>query len=210
MRALILFAAWLAAAIAAGQEIRLVGPTEPLQPREFCQILVIGLTDADLPGATVEWSPREGTTLLPARLWGGQPFLLFSGKTPGKVTITVSINAWRGNLDAAVNAARRAATLDADTLTRLVTLQREIAARYPLRSGTCVVEVAGVPPPLPPGPDPEPGPTTGTAYLLIFRHADQVSAGPGGCARQAPHVERQPGGQRVSPGVQPRRRLRGR
>lgn len=162
--------------LAAGQEIRLDGPTEPLQPREYCQILVHGLSDAELPTAEISWSPREGTTLLPARLWGGQPFLLFSGKTPGRVTITVTTHAWRGNLDAAVDAVRRAGTIDADLWTRLVTLQQELAGRYPLRSGTCDVEVAGVPPPPPPGPDPGPAETTGTAYLLIFRHADQVSA----------------------------------
>jgi hypothetical protein len=161
-------------AIAAGQEIRLDGPGEPIQPREYCQVLVSGLSDADLPGATVDWSPREGTTCMPARLWGGQPFLLFSGKQPGLYRISVTTNAWRGNLDASVDAARRAGTIDPETLARLVTVQSDLAARYPLRTGTCDVEVAGVPPPpTPPDPGPDPPPATKVTAVTYVHEKDQ-------------------------------------
>jgi len=139
----------LLAAIAAGQEIRLDAPTEPIQPREYCQILVSGLADAELAGATIDWSPREGTTLMPARMWGGQPFLLFSARQPGKYSITVSVHAWRTNLDAAIDAARRAA-IDTESLQLLTDVQRQLAGRYPPKSGSCVLEVAGGPPPPPP------------------------------------------------------------
>jgi hypothetical protein len=159
----ILLVAW--SATAAAQNIQLDGPTSPVQPREYCQILVGGLSDADLPTASIDWSPRDGTTLMPARLWGGQPFLFFSGKTPGRYTITVSVNAWRGNLDAAVDAARRAGTIDAESLTRLVTLQSDLSSRYPLRSGSCDVEIAGVPPTPPPDPPP---PVTQIQRALIL------------------------------------------
>ena len=156
---------WLAAAIAAGQEIGLDGPAEPIQPREYCQILVRGLADSDLAAASIDWTPRDGTQLMPARLWGGQPFLLFSGKQPGRYRITVALNAWRGNIDAAVDAARRAGTIDGESIARMLALQRDLAARYPLRTGSCDVEVAGVPPPPPPPPPP---PVTQIQRALIL------------------------------------------
>jgi hypothetical protein len=151
----LLLLAWLVPAIAGGQEVVLSGPSSPLQPREYAQILVYGLADSDLPTASIEWSPRDGTTLMPARLWGGQPFLLFAARTPGTYTITVTQNGWRANLDAAVDAMRRAATVDADLFSRLANVHTELRNRYPVRTGSCLVTVAGdVPTPPTPPPDP--------------------------------------------------------
>lgn len=143
MRTIALWLVLSAAAIASGQDIVLDGPDAPVQPREYCQIMVGGLSDADLPAASIEWTPRDGTTLMPARLWGGQPFLLFAARTPGKYTIVVTQNAWRANLDAAVDAARRAPVLDAELFRQLQSLQTELRNRYPVRTGTCDVTVAG-------------------------------------------------------------------
>lgn len=165
----ILLAAWTAIA-AAQQDIRLDGPTSPLQPREYSQILVTGLSDTDLTSAAIDWTPREGTTLIPARLWGGQPFLLFTARQPGRYTISVSTNAWRANLDAAVDAARRAGTIDAESLNKLVALQTDLARRFQLRSGTCDVEVAGDPPTPPPPPPP---PVTAIQRALILTDSDK-------------------------------------
>jgi len=145
---------WLIGAAGAAQEIVLSGPGEPVQPREYCQILVGGLADADLPGASIEWTPREGTTLLPARLWGGQPFLLFSARTPGKYSIEVRTNQWRRSLDDAVQGAKAAGTVDPAVLDQLAAVAKTLAASHPLRSGSRVVEVAGAPPTPPPPPPP--------------------------------------------------------
>lgn len=162
------------AAIAGGQEIVLDGPALPVQPREYCQIMVGGLSDADLPAASIEWTPRDGTTLMPARLWGGQPFLLFAARTPGRYTIVVTQNAWRANLDAAVDAARRAPVLDAELFRQLQSLQTELRNRYPVRSSSCTVTVAGDVP-TPPPPD---IPVTGKAdqVTIVTESQDTLSA----------------------------------
>lgn len=169
MRAFVLSLLLWLPSLAAGQEIVLDGPDTPLQPREYSQILVTGLADADLTSAVIDWTPREGTTLIPARLWGGQPFLLFSGKHAGRYTITVSTHAWRANLDAAVDAARRAGQIDADSLAKLVALQTDLGKRYPHRSATCEVEVAGENPTPPPPPPP---PVTAIQRALILLDSD--------------------------------------
>jgi hypothetical protein len=162
-------------AIAGGQDIVLDGPDSPVQPREYAQILVSGLSDAELPSATIAWAPRDNTTLLPARLWGGQPFLLFSGKTPGRYTITVTTHAWRANYDAVVDAARRSGAVDQDTFQRLASLQTDLRFRYPLRTASCDVEVAGVPPidpPDPPKPPDPPPPAIAVQAALILWDSD--------------------------------------
>jgi hypothetical protein len=170
MRALLLLV--LSALPAFAQDIVLDGPDSPVQPREYAQILVSGLSDAELPSATIAWAPRDNTTLLPARLWGGQPFLLFSGKTPGRYTITVTTHAWRANFDAVVDAARRSGAVDQDTFQRLASLQTDLRFRYPLRTASCDVEVAGVPPIDPPDPPDPPPPVTAVQAALILWDSD--------------------------------------
>lgn len=161
MRALLVLLCVLTAAITAGQDIQLHGPAVPVEPREYVQIMVQDLTDADITAASIDWTPRAETTLIPARLWGGQPFLLFSARRPGRYEIVVTVHAWRNDLDAAVDATRRAAVIDQALFQRLESLAADLRTRYPVRTGRCTVEVAGVvptppDPPAPPGPDPPP------------------------------------------------------
>jgi hypothetical protein len=176
MRAIILWC--LLAATAAGQEIRLDGPTSPLAPREYAQILVHDLSESDLVAASIEWTPRDETTLIPARLWGGQPFLLFSARKPGEYTIVVTINAWRNNLDAAVDATRRAAIIDPALYQRLESVAADLRQRYPVRTGTCTVEIAGtIPePPAPPIPPPDPPPKVADQVTIVVESQDTLDA----------------------------------
>ncbi len=150
------------------QGITLTGPSGSVEPREYAQILVSGLSDQDLPAARVEWTPTAGTTLIPARTWGGQPFLWFSARNPGRYTITVTANGWRRSLDAATREATTA-KLDEALLARLAALSEEITLRYPVTSGQCAVEVAGdpIPPPIPPPP------VTGMRRILLIRETSQ-------------------------------------
>lgn len=159
-------------ATAAAQGITLTGPSAPVDPKEYVQILVSGLSDQDLPAARVEWSPTAGTTLIPARSWGGQPFLWFAARSPGKYTVTVTCNGWRKSLDAAIRDAT-AAQLDAGLLTRLTSANEEIVLRYPVTSGSCVVEVAGADP-NPPVPPP---PISGQRRILLIRETSQSTPG---------------------------------
>jgi len=125
------------------------------------------------PTAGIEWTPREDTTLIPARLWGGQPFLLFAARQPGTYTIHVTLHAWRNNLDAAVDAVRRAALIDQDLFQRLESLASDLRSRYPVRSGSITVTVAGQLPPDPPQP---PGPvTTADQVTIVTESTDTLS-----------------------------------
>ena len=170
MRAGVLVLWCLLAGFAGGQEIRLEGPESAIQPREYCQILVHGLADTDLAAAGIEWTPRAETTLIPARLWGGQPFLLFAARQPGTYTIHVTMHAWRNNLDAAVDAVRRAALIDQDLFQRLESLAADLRSRYPVRSGQVTVLVAGE---LPPEPQP-PGPVTAADQVTIVTESTET------------------------------------
>lgn len=172
MRLCSLILLWASAAIAAGEEIRLDAPASPVQPREYVQILVQGLPDAEMPAASIEWTPRDDTTLIPARLWGGQPFLLFAGRRPGTYTIVVTTHGWRTNLDAAVDAARRAALIDQDLFQRLESLAADMRSRYPVRTGTCTVIVAGAPEP----PEPRPPPVTAADQVTIITESQEPAS----------------------------------
>ena len=78
--------------------ITITGPTEPVQVTEQVQLSVKGLTDADLPKARVIVWPRERTTMVPARTWGGDPFIWFSARLPGTYLIAMAVPLKDGTL----------------------------------------------------------------------------------------------------------------
>jgi hypothetical protein len=169
MRRITIFAlALLVTAVAWGQGVVLVGPTAPIDPKDFAQIMVSGLTDQDLPAARVEWAPAAGVTLIPAKTWGGQPFLWFSSRVPGKFTVTVTVNGWRKSFDSALVDAK-AARIDPDLLAKFTTLSEEVVRQYPVSSGSCVVEVSGTQP----DPIPPPVPTPGVRRLLLIHESGE-------------------------------------
>jgi len=163
----------LAAASAWAQGITLIGPDGPIDPKDYAQVQVQGLSDDALPAARVEWTPTAGVTLIPAKTWGGQPFLWFSARNPGKYTITVTCNGWRTSLDRALSEAK-SARIDPDLLARLSTLSEEVILRYPVTSGSCVVEVSGTQPD--PTPPPVPPPTPGVRrIIMLYETGDQTA-----------------------------------
>jgi len=151
MRGLILLLA-LAAAPAAAGEIVLAGPEGPIEAREYTQILVTGLAVSDLPAAVVTATPAEGVTLLPARMWGGAPFILFSARRPGRYTVQVKLHAWRRHLEQALTEAATAQVAGSD-LAPLRAAAEDLAGRYPFGSGSVTLEVGGEPVPPPPPVD---------------------------------------------------------
>jgi len=88
-----LFAALaLAALMAAGAtaEITIEAPDDPVAVGDPVQLYVDGLTDADLPKAVVDHHPQEKTIVIPAKTWGGRPFLWFQAKEPGVYALWVA------------------------------------------------------------------------------------------------------------------------
>ena len=208
-RVSLLLAATVLTAAALGQEIQLAGPSSPIARGGSAVVLVTGLADAELPAAVVEIEPAAGITLLPGKLWGGgQNFvwvLVAPDAPPGPRTLTVGLGrqylplhrALTVQVEAATEVVRQArqAAIAAELLGPLEAMARDTAAaaaslrqKYPGRSGSCPLEVAGPrPPPVPP-PPPEPPPIvtgkriavvlyeTGTsnerfnAFLLSLRH----------------------------------------
>jgi hypothetical protein len=156
--------------------VELKPPDSPVEAREFVQIPVLGLSDADLPAARVEWSPTAGVSVIPAKMWGGTPFLWFQAKQPGKYTITVTVNGFRKSLDTALSECKTA-NIDAALLKQLSAVSVSLEGKYPLSTASCAVEVGSVNPPVPPPPPTPPTPTTGKRVVILLREtADQSPA----------------------------------
>jgi len=68
--------------------IKIEGP-ETIEAGEYAQLFVRGVPASSLPTARVIHFPRERTVLMPAQTWGGDPFVLFKAKTPGKYLVAV-------------------------------------------------------------------------------------------------------------------------
>lgn len=159
-----------------GQEIKIIGPSTPVAPNDTAVLTVIGLTDEEIPRAKPTSTPSKDVQLLTNRPWSGYPYLTFRSKVPGKYVVEVTLNAWRSNLDLVLQDAK-AANIQTPLLAELEALAGKFSASYPIRLGTCVVEVAGVPPfvpPDPPGPDP-PTPVAGRKRVLILLERGQTT-----------------------------------
>lgn len=123
-----------------GQDIAISVPADPIPPGEYAQLNVSGLSDAELPATVVTWEPRAGVILIPARTWGGAPFLLFAAKQAGEYTVSITVNSWVSDLSAAVTAAK-AAKIDNEVLAQLESVREKCGGLYPYRSGKAVVKV---------------------------------------------------------------------
>jgi hypothetical protein len=155
-------------------DIVISGPTRPVEVREPVDLPVTGLSDAELPKVRISVTP-DGARVTGQRDWQGRASLQFWARSPGKYTITLGLNEWRRQLDESLFAAKQAG-VSPELLTKHEALLKEYSNLYPFKSGSCVVEVAGVPfpPPIPPGPgphpqpDPEPIPTGQRDVALIY------------------------------------------
>lgn len=165
----------LIASTAYGQEIKLIGPATQVDPRQYHVVTVVGLSDDDLRKVSVTATPSAGTDILTNRPWSGHPYLQFRATAGGKYTIDVVLNGWRRAVDDAVSQAK-AAGIDDESVAAIESLAKKLADAYPLRYGSCVVEVAGAPfpPPDPPGPAP-PLPTPGRKRIVILLERGQMT-----------------------------------
>ena len=77
-------------ALAARAEITISQPDGPVETGDQVQLFVSGLPESALPKAKVTHWPREKTVLVPARTWGGDPFIWFSAKQPASYLISVA------------------------------------------------------------------------------------------------------------------------
>lgn len=155
-------------------EITIKAPGEPLEVKEHAILPVSGIPESALASASVDLSPSEGVTLIAAKSWTGEPFLLFQARKPGKYTITISLNGWIDGLEAST--AQAEAALGSDILAvQLRTLVNRLILTYPLSKGSCLVEVAGEDdsPPIPP---PVPVPVPGEKWMIIFRESSDQTA----------------------------------
>jgi len=152
-------------------EIAIKAPGEPLEVKEHVILPVSGIPEEALSSASVDITPSTGVTLIAAKSWTGEPFLLFQARKPGTYTITISLNGWIAGLDAST--AKAEAALGGDILaTQLRALVNRLILTYPLSKGSCLVEVAGEddsPTPPPPVPVPEPG----EKWVVLFRESSQ-------------------------------------
>lgn len=66
-------------------------PAEPVAVGQNVQVYIEGIAP-DLLGKaiTMHW-PREGTTFVPARTWGGNPFIWFEATRPGRYLVSVTV-----------------------------------------------------------------------------------------------------------------------
>ena len=91
MRPLTTLAVWLILATSGLAQITIEAPPGPIAAVENVQVFVHGIDADDLPTAIAKHYPRTGTTFVPAKTWGNDPFIYFSAP-PGKYLIWVACN----------------------------------------------------------------------------------------------------------------------
>jgi hypothetical protein len=191
---ILIIAGLVASALHAG-DITLVGPSTPVKAGSFSMITVGGLAPSELAQATSDVQPATGITLIPATLWGGSPVLFVvvaPDAKPGKYTISTSVNSHYVAMQQAVLAGLDRSRLGlvevrkAGVSSELVASYERILAEqgslvvqisnaYPAKSGSCVLEVAGIPIP-PPKPDPPPVTVGKRRVILIKESSEETSA----------------------------------
>lgn len=169
----LLFAAFVSSAM--GADIRVVGPTQPIKPNKQVKIIVQGLELSELRSASVTISPTDGVEMSTEVGWDLVPYIRFQSENNGVYHLSVTTNNWREDLDTALSK-MRGAIIDPAMFKEFETTANRIVAQYPVRTGTCVLEVAGTPIP-PPNPDPPPGPTPppvtqGKRIIVIVRETE--------------------------------------
>lgn len=153
---LAILCAILALVTDASGQVKIVGP-DKIEIGEYHRYDVVGLTEDQLSAAKLEYSPTKNVVLLPAKTWGGEPFLFFMAKSPGDYTITISLNIWRQTLKRTIVEMQQARVAEHYILDMKV-IEDEMKDEYPSGMGTIVINVGGEEPKPPPGPKPKPEP----------------------------------------------------
>lgn len=146
---------WLACSICSAADITIRVPSAPIKPGAFVMLEIVGLNPADLKSSKASITPSEGVQFFPAKLWNDQPYLFFQSAVPGTYTVDISVNRWKGHLDEGLAGATES-KIDSATLAELNVVVARVGTKYPTKSGTAVLVVAGKVPPVDPPPvDPD-------------------------------------------------------
>jgi hypothetical protein len=140
-------------------DILIVAPNTPIQTQRSKKLPVIGLSEQELGTAVLDVEPDDGVEIYPIRTWSNALLLDFTADKPGKYTVSITLNGFRQHHDNFLIELRKASA-PPELLAKYETLANELIPAFPLKVGSCVVEVAGqvpLPPTVPPGPNP---PTT--------------------------------------------------
>ena len=152
--------------VLSGQEITIVSPGFTVITGRTVPLYVLNVEDSTLPQLTVTVTPDTQVSLWKYKDWSDKPLLAFAAEKPGKYTITIALNAWRQDLTNAI-VSFKASNPDPQLLQELDTVVAKLADKYPIRFGSCTIEVAADPF-IPPEPDPKPSPTTGKKRITIL------------------------------------------
>lgn len=128
---------WLS--FACGQEIRIIGPAQ-VEPGEYNRYNVVGIGEDQLAAAALTYEPTKNVVILPAKTWGGEPFLFFMAKNPGEYNISIALNTWRQTLKQAISEASESNVGEAIVLD-LRLIDSEADADYPSGSGGITIQV---------------------------------------------------------------------
>ena len=160
-------------AVTWGGEIKISGPDAKVRAGRVVTLKIDGISLPDLPRAVVDVSPSEGVlSILPQVSWGGQPLIAIQAEpeTETVYIITVTVNHWRRDLDAAVAKATQG-QIEPALLSELRAVQAKIETAYPFASGAGQVTYLGsgpAPTPDPPVPPIPPKPVAGKRRVVVL------------------------------------------
>lgn len=151
-------------------EVKITGPDAKVRAGRVVTLRIDGVSLADLPRAVVDVSPSDGVlSILPQVSWGGQPLIAIQAEpeTETVYLITVTINHWRRDLDAAVAKATQG-QIDPALLADLQAVQAKIEQAYPFVSGAGQVTYLGTGPAPTPDPPVPPRPVSGKRKVVVL------------------------------------------
>ena len=91
MRRVALFLLLIAVQATALAGISIEVPATPVAAGQNVQIYIEGIEPDLLSKAITTHWPREGTTFVPAKTWGGNPFIWFEATQPGRYLVSVTV-----------------------------------------------------------------------------------------------------------------------
>jgi hypothetical protein len=140
----------LVSSVLSAAEIVIKAPTTPLNPGNAVLLQIGGITKDEMKASALTIDPAAGAMAVKLFDADEQPMLFFSGMTPGKYTLKLTLNEWRNGLSKAVQVANVARVND-PAIKQIADLVATLETKYPSAVGSCVLEVAGiVPPPIDP------------------------------------------------------------